>query len=319
MPFGPLKILIRVISAVCMVLAVLIFFTHSSSAVESPYILLLSAHDSEPYAQTVASFEEHFKQSLPGAEINYHLIGKDEEVNGSRFVAKTSKSDPDIIVALGSRAAQVAQQLFPDTQILSTMVLQDNLLEKRINSNLLLVQFSAEVQLQWLHKFIPDVRRVGVLYDPDLNSHLIKEMQEAARKLDMEIVSFKVNSAKQLKSGLKYISRNADVLLAIPDQTVYSGKTAKNVLLFSYRNRIPFVGLSLSWVKAGALYSLGVDYHDLGRQAAETAKKLLTEKPRVKRSIYPDKVLYSLNTRTMEHLRLKMTADLIKGSAQVFE
>ena len=130
---------------------------------------------------------------------------------------------------------------------------------------------------------------------------------------------FAINSAKQLKAGLKYISRNADVLLAIPDQTVYSGKTAKEVLLFSYRNRIPFIGLSASWVKAGALYALGIDYRDLGRQAAELANNILTWKSAGKTSVYPEKIIYTLNSRTMDHLRLDIDDDLIRGSAKVFE
>jgi putative ABC transport system substrate-binding protein len=132
-------------------------------------------------------------------------------------------------------------------------------------------------------------------------------------------VPFAINSAKQLKAGLKHISRNADVLLAIPDQTVYSGKTAKEVLLFSYRNRIPFIGLSASWVKAGALYALGIDYRDLGRQAAELANNILAGTPPEKTSSYPDKIIYTMNSRTMDHLHLNINNDLIKGSAKVFE
>jgi putative ABC transport system substrate-binding protein len=184
----------------------------------------------------------------------------------------------------------------------------------------LLVQFPVEDQLQWLQKFLPKVQRIGILYNPEQNSHWIKEAEQAALGKNIKIVPFEVTSAKQLKAGLKYINRNADVLLAIPDQTVYSGKTAKEVLLFSYRNRIPFVGLSTSWVKAGALYALGVDYRDLGRQAAGLAKNLFEGKSR-KNTLFshPEKTIYTLNTKTMEHLRLEIDNDLINGSAKIFE
>ena len=42
------------------------------------------------------------------------------------------------------------------------------------------------------------------------------------------------------------------------------------------RNRIPFVGLSPSFVKAGALLAFTTDYRDLGRQAGEQSVRILT-------------------------------------------
>jgi len=250
----------------------------------------------------------------------YHLVDSADTIKASQFVSKKTKAAPAIIFSLGTRATEIARSMFPGTPVLATMILQKKILEPKSNNTILLVQFPVEIQLQWLQKFLPKVRRVGVLYNPVQNSDWIREAQKAARKKNIEIVPFEVSSAKQLKAGLKFISHNADVLLAIPDQTVYSGKTAKEVLLFSYRNRIPFVGLSPSWVKAGALYALGIDYRNLGRQAAELADIILAGKSPGKTPFFhPEKISYSLNTRTMDHLHLQITNDLIKGSAKVFE
>ena len=248
----------------------------------------------------------------------YHLTDSAEKINASGFVSKTTNAPPAFIFSLGTGATEFAQSSFPDTPTLSTMILQGSAAESQTSNKVLMVQFPVEVQLQWLQKLLPQARRIGILYDPVQNSNWIREAKKAARGKNMEIVPFEVTSAKQLQAGLKYISRNADVLLAIPDQTVYSGKTAKKVLLFSYRNRIPFVGLSASWVKAGALYALGVDYHDLGRQAAGIASNILAGKAPEKIS-QPEKIIYTLNTRTMDYLRLEINNGLINGAAKVFE
>jgi putative ABC transport system substrate-binding protein len=266
------------------------------------------------------AFKEHLTLYLPQAEYMFHLIDNTVKINASQFVSKDTKAPPVIIFSLGTKATEIAQSIFPDTPVLATMILQGKALEPKTDNKIILVQFPVEVQLQWLQKFLPHVRRIGILYNPVLNSHWIREAEKVAREKNITILPFEVTSAKQLQTGLKYISRNADVLLAIPDQTVYSGKTAKEVLLFSYRNRIPFVGLSASWVKAGALYALGVDYRDLGRQAAELANNILAGKSPGKTPFsHPEKIIYTLNTRTMDHLRLELTNDLIKGSAKVFE
>ena len=242
------------------------------------------------------------------------------KVNASQFVSKKTKSPPAIIITLGTSAAEIAQTAFPDTPLLATMVLQENVLRHKENSAVILLSFPVEVQLQWLQKFLPQARRVGILYDPALNSNWIRGSGKCRPGKNMEIVSYEINSPKQLQAGLKDISRNADVLLAIPDQTVYSGKTAKEVLLFSYRNHIPFVGLSASWVKAGALYAIEVDYRDLGRQTAGLANKILAGKSLGKTAVfYPENVSYSLNIRTKDYLRLDISNDMIKGASMAFE
>jgi len=136
----------------------------------------------------------------------------------------------------------------------------------------------------------------------------------------LEIIGVEIFSARQLQDRLTIIAKNADVLLAIPDQTVYSGRTAKEVLLFSYRNRIPFIGLSSSWVRAGALYALEVDYEHLGRQCARTAKKIIEGSPAGTIPLSsPTKVTYTVNERIRKYHRLEISPDLIDGASKVFE
>lgn len=58
--------------------------------------------------------------------------------------------------------------------------------------------------------------------------------QAAAAKLGLEIIVVPVKTAKGLPSALKSLDRKADSILGIADKTVYSSKTAKAVLLFSF-------------------------------------------------------------------------------------
>jgi len=164
------------------------------------------------------------------------------------------------------------------------------------------------------------VRKVGILYDPDRSSDLISAFQEASAGTGIDIVPVKISSVAQLKEGLQYISKQADVLLAVPDATVYSGKTAKEVLLFSYRNSIPFIGLSSTWVEAGALYALEVNYIDIGKQCAESARQMLAGAPPAKQpKLSADKVTYTVNSKTIQQLRLNIDPELISGGLEIFE
>jgi putative ABC transport system substrate-binding protein len=285
-----------------------------------PLILLLRANESERCDLTIAAFKEHLTQYQPDAEYMYHLADSSAKLNASQFVSQKTKSPPAIVISFGAPAAEVARTAFPDTPGLAAMILQENMIPPKENSAAILLQVPMEVQLKWIQRFLPNVRRVGILYDPALNRNVIGEAASAAKGKNIEIIPFELNSPKQLQEGLHYIRSNADVLLAIPDQTVYSGKTAKEILLFSYRNRIPFVGLSESWVRAGALYAIDIDYEYLGRQIASLANKILTEgSPGEKSLFHPEGVIYWLNIRTRDYLRLEIANDIIKGASKVFE
>ncbi|MBM4256658.1 MAG: hypothetical protein FJ147_12275 [Deltaproteobacteria bacterium] len=109
------------------------------------------------------------------------------------------------------------------------------------------------------------------------------------------------------------------MLWGIADQTVLSPRTAEPILLFSFRNRIPFAGLSTSWAKAGALYALDRDYKDVGTQCGELALKILRGTPAgTLPPQTPRKVAYALNLKTAEHMKLSLPQPLIDGAQQVF-
>jgi len=306
--------------AVCLLLVLLLCNSMTAKAQEATLVLFLNSQESEQSTKVIAGFKKQMSRSLPQAEYISHLVDTQAELNPAQFVSKNTKSPPAVIIALGTKATKIAQASFTGTPILATLILDGNIMESKKNRAAILLSFPFDIQLQWLLRFMPQAQRIGILYDPAISTSLVKEAENAAKGKNIKIVSYGISSPKDLQAGLKQISSKADVLLAVTDQTVYSGKTAKEILLFSYRNRIPFGGLSSFWVKAGALYALEVDYGDLGRQAAELAENLIIGKSLDKGPIfYPDKVSYSLNIRTKDHLRLDISRDLIKGASITFE
>lgn len=285
-----------------------------------PFVLLLGTNESIQYGQTRAAFKKQLTEYQPDAEFMYHLADSAAEFNASQFVSLKTNLPPDIVISLDAPAVEIAQTAFPDTPGLVALTLQENTVPRADNITAILLQLPMEVQITWLKKFLPNVRRIGILYDPALNRNMIGEAADSAQGKNIEVIPFKIHSLKQLQEGLQYIRSNADVLLAIPDQTVYSEKTAKQILLFSFRNRFPFVGLSESWVKAGALYALDIDYEDLGRQIARLANKILTDGPPGEKDVFhPEGVIYSLNLRTKNHLQLEIADGIIQGASEVFE
>ncbi|MCK5662127.1 MAG: hypothetical protein KAI17_01505, partial [Thiotrichaceae bacterium] len=206
-----------------------------------------------------------------------------------------------------------------NSPLLATMILTDKTLKNSSNATAVLLRTSPYKQLEWLKHILPKARRVGILYDPNINQLWVDEAKVAATELNLEILAVAIKSAKELPAALKSLGRKADSILGIADKTVYSGKIAKSVLLFSFRNRIPFVGLSAAWVKAGALYALDWDYKALGHQCAAIALTLLDGA--IANEIepqFPEKSIYLLNLKTAKHMKLKLSETLIDGASKIY-
>jgi putative ABC transport system substrate-binding protein len=67
-----------------------------------------------------------------------------------------------------------------------------------------------------------------------------------------------------------------DALWSVADSTVFaSDRSIEFLLRQTLQYKIPFMGLSPAFVKAGALLALSVDYRDIGWQCGEQAALVL--------------------------------------------
>jgi putative ABC transport system substrate-binding protein len=130
----------------------------------------------------------------------------------------------------------------------------------------------------------------------------------------------RVRASSDIPDILKSLTNSADVLWGIADTLVLTPETARPILLFSLQNRIPFVGLSGSWAKAGAVYALDRDYTDMGRQCGELAGKVLAgQAPDGLPPVPPRKVIYLINRRIAEPLKLTIPREALQGAEEVIE
>lgn len=128
-------------------------------------------------------------------------------------------------------------------------------------------------QLELLRLALPGVKRVGLLWGPDSISQQ-RTLTASLQAQGLEPVHGTV-SGDGLFAGLKAALDDADVLLAVADPQVFNSSTISNILLATYRARIPMVAFSPAYVKAGALMSLHTTPSQIGAQAAAMARTIL--------------------------------------------
>ncbi len=129
-------------------------------------------------------------------------------------------------------------------------------------------------QLDLMRLVLPETRRVGVLWGPESTAQQAT-LQAAAQARGMDVVAGSVTASTTLFSGLKSVLDGADVLLAVADPQVYNGATISNILLATYRARVPMVAFSPAYVKAGAMLAVYSTPRQIGVQAGALARTVL--------------------------------------------
>lgn len=153
---------------------------------------------------------------------------------------------------------------------------------------------------------LPDAKRVGVLWGPESvvsQSSLTQSVQSRGLGIESSVVA----SPAGLFAGLKSVLDESDVLLAVPDPQVYSSTTIANILLATYRARIPVVAFSPAYVKAGALVAIYATPVQIGQQAAGLVR-LGLQGAALPPPQYPNEFEISVNAHVARSLGLNLDA-----------
>jgi ABC-type uncharacterized transport system substrate-binding protein len=188
----------------------------------------------------------------------------------------------DLVMPVGVGAARlVAEQHGVVAPILSLMLpraaaerLYPPVASGRRKASFVYIDQPARRSLGLIEAAFPGARRVGMLVSPE-NAAVAKNLgQEAARRrlaLNLEYV----DSADDVAPALRRVLAESDVLLLVPDTLAINAANARNVLMATYRQRVPVVGFSQGLSKAGAVASAYSSPAQIGRQGARMAARWL--------------------------------------------
>lgn len=233
---------------------------------ETLNIRLLLSDSTPPYQQFSAALNKAIAD-----ELNKSLAASKASVTIIEPRAEGS-AKADLIIAVGIKATELAIADF-DSPVLAVMVPKASyevLLEKYSAQKTIKAKAVSAIyldqpwgrQLNFIKAALPKRDIVGVLYSPN-TSILLPRLPQG-----MSINARSVQSAEKLFSALEYILDSSDVLLVIPDSEIYSSSSMRNILLTSYRKKVPLVGISQAYVNAGALCAIYSTPEQLAWQTA---------------------------------------------------
>ena len=298
--------------------AVLFSWTVVPSGAE-PRITILMTQQSDTYQDVRKGFQQYLEKK--GIAVDYDIRNFEGPVQKTDMVLQAMKAThPSLVFTLGSPATEAVIREVQNIPIIAGMIMNEAELTKAKNATGIVLEFPLQTHISWIKKLLPDKKTIGALFNSRENTATIEQARRIIEDSGLTFYSKRVETPQELPDALDSLPGNADVLWGLTDSVVFSPETVKGILLFSFRNRIPFVGLSTSWVKAGAVYALDRDYVDIGVQCGELAEQVLkgvkihTLKPQS-----PRKVLYALNLTSTNHMHLNFSDGVIRGAHPVFE
>lgn len=130
-------------------------------------------------------------------------------------------------------------------------------------------------QLDLLVEMLPEARTIGVLYsEREANARLqVQQLKEEAALRGLAVLAEPLGSLDAQEASLSRLLSGVDVLYVPTDNTLASGM--EPLLTLAQARQIPVVAADAAWVHAGALFALGIDYYQLGRDAGIKAMEVL--------------------------------------------
>lgn len=182
-----------------------------------------------------------------------------------------------MVVAVGMKATEAALSGF-DVPVLGVMIHQagyESLLEglparkAGKETSALYLNQPWERQLDFLQAVLPTRLRIGLLHSADTHLELAS-LRRSFTERGLTLTAQPVRSPELLFNALDELLNGTDVLLSIPDNAIYNASNVRNILLTSYRHKVPLIGISQAYVNAGALCAIFSTPEQLAEQTGAT-------------------------------------------------
>ena len=282
-----------------------------------PSLIIVSPDRNAAYQEaTNALMEELEKNGVVQSEV--------EQLTQMEW-ERTGTLRPRLFVTLGVQACAALAKIRTTSAVLCTLlpslsferILRDNARTVSPLISSLYMSQPLSRQLDLVKLALPKTRKVGVLFGPESRA-FENRLQAAADARGLQVVSTVLEPGEPVANGLKNTLNESDALLALPDPQVYNAASIQNILLVSYRVRVPMVAFSPAYVRAGALLALYSTPAQIGQQAGVMARGVLQGRS-LGAPEYPQNFTISVNDNVARSMGLNLNAEELTQRLQRLE
>ncbi|MES9978727.1 MAG: ABC transporter substrate binding protein [Candidatus Thiodiazotropha sp. 6PLUC5] len=194
-----------------------------------------------------------------------------------------SHNNYQLIVTLGIHAAIFARNNITDADIISALIPKNNPLIKEITQSgsqqsFLYLDQPLAHSLALIKALSSRFKNIGILVDINDKS-TVSTLTSAANDLDLTLYFEPIESSEFIGTALNNLLVKIDIFLATPDTNIHNKATVSNILLSNYRKRIPLIGFSSAYVKAGALAAVYSSPENIAHQVRDGIVTYFSDEP----------------------------------------
>lgn len=258
-----------------------------------PFLFTACQQEKEPIQVGVVNFLpamdkvlDGFKESMTdfgyeeGSEIIYLYDGPASSTGDLPAIAKElADADVDLILAFSTVSASATKSATEGTDIPVifapvTDPKGSGLIGPGSNLTGVTNGGSDRKRLEWMVDIVPDVEVVYIPYNPNSSAlSALAEVKETAVELGLTIIERQVEDRAEINEAVNEIPEEVDAIFLLPDIV-----TVAEIPIFyeaTLSKGIPIVGVETASVEQGALFSFGLDFEEVGHQAAGMADQIL--------------------------------------------
>jgi putative ABC transport system substrate-binding protein len=295
----------RAVAGLGLLLGLCTLCVPESSAMD---IAILQSSDIAAYREAIAGL----KATGPiGATYTEYDAQGDLEL-GKKLARKLRASDASLVVAVGLKAALAAKVEIVDVPVVYMMVL-DPLKHQLTAANMTgtLLEVPLDRQMKIMRMFLPNLHRIGTLYDPAKTSSRMKDAVQQATISDFQLTGIPIESDKDVPQQLRALLANVEALWLMPDSTVLTNESVQFILESALARQIPVIGFSPEFTRLGALLSMSVNYGEIGRETGLLVKRILNGEKRLPHNPMPiERFKITLNLKTAKFLGMTFPKEL---------
>ena len=291
------------------ILAALLLLCCLAAYCEAGEIVAIKSAEIKPYNDAL----EGFKTSCDH-DVRELLMS---ETDSSEILRKVHENGTLAVLAIGMDALNLARSV-RDVPVIYAMVPQSQVLsagQKPLSG--VSMYISPDRYIGSVLDVFHGTKRIGVIYDPNNREAYMNEALQSAQGRGVELVIRKASRPSDIPALIDSMKDKIDVFWMLPDTTVVNPETVKYLLLFSFQNKVPIFTFSKKYVEMGCTAGLYTAPFDIGVQAGEIARKLVSEKnPKTIRTDARKTVL-AVNRKIIKKFGIKVRDDILNRAEHV--
>ena len=277
--------------------------SQAESRTAPPSVTIVAATAVEAHRAAIEGIREGLANSSMEVRIVDLNAFRSEGTGAERFAGPGTR----VIIAVGTEAFQLVAAKRLDVPVISTMVLRNKPGGESPTISpaaTIVLDVPVPVLLARLKQVFPGKTRLGIIRNPTSGGPTAAALDARAQQMGFTVRVVDSPEAEQLLPALLTLKGHVDFVWCLPDGTLYNSATVKQLILASIENRLPLIGFSESFARAGAAVGAYPDFRDIGLQTGEVAQQIISGQT-VPASEGPRKLKLAVNQSVLRLLGLR--------------